>query len=72
VVGPLVQTKRTRSTAMSALSSRSAAPSSRDASSDSASASERSLALRAAAEAGLFSSCARPAASLPSEAIFST
>ncbi len=63
----------TRSTTSSARSSRSAAPSARDASSDSAKRLGRSsCALRAAADAGLFSSCASPAASLPSDAIFST
>ncbi len=65
------QFPRARSTAASSDSLSCASPSTRAASSASAIASPNNFAPRVAADAGLFSSCARPAATRPNEATFS-
>ena len=65
-------TLRTASTAASWASVSLAAPSARAACSASSSRSSSSAALRSIADAGLFSSCASPADSFPSETIFSS
>ena len=66
------QSPRARSTAAVSGAVNRAEPRARAVRSTSASRALSSPALRTMADAGLFSSCARPAASLPSEAIFST
>ena len=66
------QDVRNASTAASCASVSCDAPSARVACSASSSRSSSSAALRSIADAGLFSSCARPADSLPSETIFSS